>query len=204
MILLQLASYMVDSLSVGNSIADRYSCECQLVASGPSMVETVLAIAMAVIAIVNVFLTIYIYRQGKKDTSEGAKKQRKFELMQTLILNNRLHLLYKFYDAVASECRRLLESSDQKTKVSVNEANKALLKKFRQDFVMPFKVVDHDLFVGLKETADNLVDGITEAIFDEGINLKHEPKYNEMISEPLSLNRNTMLSKLCEMANLEQ
>jgi len=165
--------------------------------------ETILTIAMAVIAFFNVVLTFYVFRQNRKDTSEGAKKRRKFELMQVLILNNRLHLLYEFYDAVSVECSKLLDSTGQSNKVSVNDANIALLKKFRQDFIILFKVVDHDLFIGLKNTADNLIDGITEAIFDDGINLNYEPKYNEMISEPLSINRNAMLAKLCEMANLD-
>ena len=124
--------------------------------------------------------------------------------MQTLIINNRLHLLYDFYDAVSKECHRLLGPTDQQTKMVVKNTIIALQKNFRQDFIMPFKVVDHELFVSLKKTADDLIDGITEAIFDDGINLSHEPKFNEMISEPLSLNRNAMLSKLCEMANLEK
>ena len=136
--------------------------------------------------------------------SEGARKQRKFELMQTLIINNRLHLLYEFYDAVSNECQKLSSKTDQSTKVAVNNANKELLKKFRHDFVMPFNVIDHDLFVALKKTADDLVDGITEAIFDDGINLDHKPKFNEVISEPLSINRNAMLLKLYEMANVEK
>lgn len=195
---------MVDSLIAWNSLPNCTSCVCQPIASGYGVIDTILAIAMAVIALANIVLTIHIFKQGQKDNSNGALKQRKFDLIQTLILNNRLHLLYEFYDAVSRECQQLLNKSDQETKVAVNDANKALLKKFRQDFVMPFKVVDHDLFVGLKNIADDLVDGITEAIFDEGINLSHEPKFNEVISEPLSVNRNNMLAKLCEMANLEE
>jgi len=194
---------MVDSSLVVRSVFHPLLCQCQSVAAGAGVMDTILAIAMAVIAVANIGLTFFIFKQGRKDTSDGVRKQRKFELIQTLILNNRLHLLYDFYDAISAECIKLQESTDQKTKMMVNEANKGLLKKFRQDFIMPFKVVDRDLFCGLKETADELVDSITEAIFDEGINLKHEPKFNEMISEPLALNRNAMLNKLCEMASLE-
>lgn len=195
---------MMETILVVISLPICASCGGQPVFVGSGLMDTILAIAMAIIAVANIVLTIHIFKQGQKDTSEGARKQRKFELMQTLILNNRLHLLYEFYDAVTIECCKLLGSTDQDTKVSVNEANIVLLKKFRQDFVMPFKVVDHNLFIGLKKTADDLVDGITEAIFNEGINLNYEPKFNEVISEPLSVNRNTMLAKLCEMANLDE
>lgn len=205
MILLQLDRLMVDTISVVNGLVSSLVCECPpIVFSGPGVMDSILAIAMAVIALANIFLTIFIFAQGRKDTSDSANKQRKFELVQTLILNNRLPLLYSFYDAVSIECRKLLVKNDQQTKVAVNETNISLLKRFRQDFIMPFNVVDHELFVGLKATADDLIDGITEVIFDEGINLRHEPKFNEMITEPLSRNRNAMLAFLYEMANIER
>lgn len=196
---------MVDSLAVIKDLVSSPVGESPLfVVKSSSVMDSILAIAMAVIALANIFLTFFIFKQGRKDTSESANKQRKFELVQSLILNNRLPLLYLFYDAVLDECRKLLVKCDQQTKIAVNEANMALLKKFRQDYVMPFNVVDHELFVSLKTTADDLIDGITEVIFDEGINLQYEPKFNEMISEPLSRNRNVMLSKLYEMANLDK
>lgn len=201
----QLDRLMEDSISIVKDFVSSPICECPPIAlRGPSTMDSILAIAMAIIALANIFLTIFIFTQGRKDTSEGAKKQRKFESVQSLILNNRLPLLYSFYDDVSKECRRLLVKNDQHTKVSVNETNMVLLKRFRQDFVMPFNVVDHELFVGLKATADDLVDGITEVIFDEGINLRHEPKFNEMITEPLSRNRNAMLAILYEMASIEK
>lgn len=177
--------------------------QCQSLANGTDLLDTIIACAMAVIAVANIILTVYIFSRGRKDSSEGAKKQRRFELMQMLILDNRLHLLYEFYDDVSGECRKLLTSSDEQTKVAVNLAINALMNRFRKDFLMPFKVIDQDLFAGLKETAVQLIDSITEAIFDEGINLNHEPKFNEVISEPLSLNRNILLAKLYGMASLD-
>ena len=38
---------------------------------------------------------------------------------------------------------------------------------------MLFNVIDHQLYEDIKSLGDNLIDGITEAIFDEGINLTH-------------------------------
>ena len=199
MTLQQLDRLMLDLLSVVNDLVECPSANL----NGSSCMDSILAIAMAVIALANIFLTIFIFKQGRKDTSESANKQRKFELVQSLILNNRLPLLYSFYDAVSKECRKLLVKNNQQTKVAVNETNMSMLKRFRQDFIMPFNVVDHELYVCLKGTADDLIDGITEVIFDEGINLQYEPKFNEMITEPLSRNRNAMLSILYEMANLD-
>lgn len=192
---------MLDSLIV--AACEHCVCEHQSVVMESSVMDTVLAIAMAIIAIADIILTIIIFRQTRKDSSEVERKHRKFELIQSLILNHRLHLLYNFYDAISKECEALLTSSERETKKKVDDNNKALLKRFRLDFVMLFNVIDHNLYLEMKKNADDLIDGITEAIFDEGINLTHEPKYNEMITEPLSRNRNAMIAKLYGLANLE-
>ena len=179
-------------------------CGCQPVVLKSGVMDTILAIAMAIIAIADIFLTVFIFRQTRKDSSEVERNHRKFELMQSLILNYRLQLLYGFYDAISKECGALLISTDQDTKKLVDDNNKAILKKFRLEFVMLFQVIDHSLCLDLKKIADDLIDGITEVIFDEGINLTYEPKYNEMITEPLSRNRNAMIAKLYGLANMEQ
>ena len=189
---------MTDYISIAS-----YTCTCLTTAGESSVFDKILSIAMAIIAIANIIMTVYLFCQSRKDTSEGEMKRRKFELIQSLILNHRLQLLYDFYDNVSNECLSLLKSSDRVSKKAVDDNNKALLKRFRLDFVMLFNVVDHQLYEDIKSLGDNLIDGITEAIFDEGINLTHEPKYNEMITEPLSRNRNAMISKLYELANMD-
>lgn len=53
------------------------------------------------------------------------------------------------------------------------------------------------------KAADQLVDGITEAIFDSVINLKHEPKYDEVVAPRISKCRMDCLSMLLLIANEE-
>lgn len=191
---------MVDSLVV----ASYNPCLCvnQSTAGVSNCWDTVLAIAMVVIAAFDIVLTVLIFVRTRKDSSESEQKNRKFELVQSLILNHRLHLLYEFYDAISNECLALQTNTDNETKKKVDDSNKALLKKFRLDFIMLFNVIDSDLYRGMMDNADKLIDGITEAIFDEGINLTHAPKYNEMITVPLSHNRNSMIAKLYSLAEL--
>jgi len=193
---------MLDSLIVAGSVAPCI-CEHQPVVIKSGTMDTVLAIAMAIIAIADIILTIFIFRQARKDSSEVERKHRKFELMQSLILNHRLYLLYNFYDAVSKECEVLRTNADKETKKMVDDNNKALLKKFRLDFLILFNVIDHNLYNDMKTNADNLIDGITESIFDEGINLTHGPKFDELITEPLSRNRNKIVALLYELANMD-
>lgn len=191
----QLDSLMVDSVYVSNPPL----CGEAIPQSG-SWVDTVLAIAMAVIAAVNVGLTIYIFVKGRKDSSESDYKKRKFELMQTLILNSNIDKFYKFYDNVSASCRELLSNTDQQTKDEVNKSIKADLKLFRLEFITLVKVIDTNLYDNMIQAADTLIDGITKAIYDDGLNLKNEPKFDEVVTRPISKCRTDCLTMLLQIA----
>lgn len=47
--------------------------------------------------------------------------------------------------------------------------------------------------------ADELIDGITEVIYDPGINLKHEPKFDEMVTQRISRCRVDCLTMLLQL-----
>lgn len=173
------------------------------IAQVSNTLDVILTVAMAVIAVVNVFLTIYIYRAGRKNSSKSELQTRKFELLQTLVLNSNIGKLYDFYSNVAKHCEPLLVHNDQITKKKSNDLVIAEQAAFRRDFITLINVVDKSLSQDLKILTDSLVDGITEAIFDEGVNLKHKPKYDELISQRISKNRVDFLSKLYKIAEIQ-
>lgn len=168
-----------------------------------NVLDMILAIAMAIIAVVNIGLTIYIFRTGRKDSSKSELMTRQFELLQTLVLNSNIDRLYDFYKSVAKHCEALMSHNDRTTKKKVNDAVIAEQAAFRRDFITLISVVDKTLSQELKVLTDSLVDGITEAIFDEGVNLKHKPKFEELISQSISKNRVDFLSKLYKIADLQ-
>lgn len=173
------------------------------IAQTSNALDLILTIAMAVIALVNVFLTIYIFWAGRKDSSKSQLQTRKFELLRTLVLNSNIGRLYDFYSNVAKHCEPLLLHNDQATKKKSNDAVIAEQAAFRRDFITLINVVDNALSQELKSLTDSLVDGITEAIFDEGVNLKHKPKFDELISQRISKNRVDFLSKLYKIADIQ-
>ena len=172
---------MVDSVYV----ASLQGIDIPIVQSS-SWVDTILALAMAVIAIADVMLTYLLFKKNRKDSSESECKTRKFELMQTLILNSNVDNFYKFFDEVTTECIRLKSNTDKATKDAVNKAIKSSLKIFRLEFITLVKVIDGELYDKMIKMADKLIDGITESIYDSGINLKHEPKFDEMVTQRIS------------------
>ena len=166
-------------------------------------ISTITAVATSVIALVNIGLTIYIYTQNRKDSSIIENCKRRFELMQILILNHNMNKLYDFYDEITAECLRLQNTSEDQGKKDINSVLLEKAKRFRHNFISLFNVIDPQLYKSLLSIIDNLVDNITNAIFDDGINLKHAPKYDEVISQRISKNRVDFLSTIYGMEQLE-
>lgn len=186
---------MVDSVYVANT-----QCFENPVIQSCSWVDTVLAIAMALIAIVDILVTFRLFKISQKDSSESEYKMRKFELMQILILNSNINKFYKFFDDVSEQCARLKLNTDKSTKKSVNQNIISLLKMFRLEFITLVKIIDSNLYDQLIKNADELVDGITEAIFDPGININHEPKYDQVVNQRISKCRIECLTILLSIA----
>ena len=182
------------------SIAATQFCACQIISSPSGWVETVTAIATAVIAIFDILLTIFIFRLTRKDNRDVEEKHRRFELMHSLILEHNIGYLYEFYDKVSEACSKLMQSEEQDVKEEVNNAVKSEAKRFRLRFLTLFTVMDPSLYKSLLEITDELVDGITNSIDNPGIKLTYEPKYDEEISQKISKNRIEVLSKLYHMS----
>ena len=189
---------MIDSVYVANS-----QCFGAPVVQYSNWVDTLLAIAMACIAVADVALTFLIFKKNRKDLSKSEYKTRKFELMQVLILDSNIHKFYKFFDDVTTECIKLKSSADDATKSTVNKEIKSFLKLFRLEFITLVKVIDISLYNKMIEAADQLIDGITEAIFDPGINLSYEPKYDELVTQRISKCRTDCLTMLLQIVQEE-
>lgn len=187
---------MVDSLS----LAAMQLCNCQIVSNPADWVDKVTAIAMAVIALFDIVLTVLLFDKTRKDNKDVEEKHKRFELMHSLILEHNISRLYDFYDKVLDECANLLNSENQTVKDEVNNAVKNEAKKFRLRFLTLFNVIDPALYKALLNITDALVDGITNTIYDPGINLTYEPKFDEEISQKISKNRTDMLVKLYHMS----
>lgn len=187
---------MVDSLSV----AAKQLCDCQIVSNPAEWVDKVTAIAMALIALFDIILTILLFQRTRKDNKDVEAQHRMFELMHSLILEHNISLMYEFYDKVSDECSKLLISDKKTVKDEVNNAVKGEAKKFRLRFLTLFNVIDPLLYKSLLDITDALVDGITNTIYDPGINLTYEPKFDEEISQKISKNRTDMLVKLYHMS----
>ena len=191
---------MVDTLA----ITAPQMCDCMVINDSVEWVDSLTAIAMTFIAITDVLLTIAIFSRSRKDSKSSEDNHRKFELMHSLILEHNINSLYDFYDNLTTECAKLLTSEDKIIKDEVNKSVKSEAKKFRLRFLTLFNVIDVGLYDSLKEITDNLVDGITNSIYDPGIKLTYEPKYDVEIVQKISRSRVDMLKKLYSMYRVKE
>lgn len=182
------------------SVATMQLCNCQIVSNPSAWVDTVSAIATAVIAIFDVVLTILVFYLTRKDNKAVEEKHQRFGLMHSLILEYNISRLYDFYDKVSDECAKLLQSDEKSVKDEVNSVVKSEAKKFRLRFLTLFVVIDPALYKSLLEATDKLVDGITDAIYNPGIKLNYEPKFDEEISQKISKSRTDVLTILFHMS----
>lgn len=177
-------------------VATMQLCNCQIVSNSADWVDKVSAIATAVIALFDIVLTILVFYLTRKDNKAVEEQHKRFELMHSLILEHNISRLYDFYDKVSDVCAKLLQSDEQSVKDEVNTVVKNEAKKFRLRFMTLFVVIDPALYKSLLETTDKLVDGITNAIYNPGIKLNYEPKFDEEISQKISKNRTEVLTIL--------
>lgn len=177
-------------------VATMQLCNCQIVSNSADWVDKVSAIATAVIALFDIVLTILVFYLTRKDNKAVEEQHKRFELMHSLILEHNISRLYDFYDKVSDVCAKLLQSDEQSVKDEVNTVVKNEAKKFRLRFMTLFVVINPALYKSLLETTDKLVDGITNAIYNPGIKLNYEPKFDEEISQKISKNRTEVLTIL--------
>lgn len=147
-----------------------------------SIFENIYLIATVLIAIVNVSLIIYIFvKNSKKDESHN-EKNRKIDFLKTLILDYNMDKFYIYFKDIKDITQALNNqnlSIEQKS--IINDKLSDLATIYRQDFIELFLAVEHTLYDKILEETDSLIDGLTNIIFDEGINLSHKPKFDELV-----------------------
>lgn len=153
--------------------------------------------AMVTIALANIILVIYIFTKNNKKDESKDERNRKINLLKTLILDYKMEIFYSFFHQIKEESKMLLtkELSDEE-KTQINGKINDLGIEFRQDFTDIFIAIDVVLYQRILSKSDKLIDNLTENIFDEGVNLSHQPKFNELIIKPINESKTDIIKIL--------
>ncbi len=161
-----------------------------------SILDTIYKIATVCIAFVNVCLVIYIFVRNNNKDNKNSEKNRKMSLLKTLILDYNMKYLYLFFEDLRKETNKLTVANlSDDAKREINEKLLLYGNELRQKFIDPFLAIDSKLYDNILHSIDILLDNMTNSIFDEGINLSHAPKFEELIINKIT-NTKTHIIKL--------
>lgn len=161
-----------------------------------SILDTIYKIATVCIAFINVCLVIYIFVRNTNKDNKNSEKNRKMGLLKTLILDYNMKYLYLFFEDLRKETNKLTVANlNDDTKREINEKLLLYGNELRQKFIDPFLAIDSILYDNILRSIDILLDNMTNNIFDEGINLSHAPKFEELIINEIT-NTKTHIIKL--------
>ena len=141
-------------------------------------------------------LLVRTSNKSKKADIEKNEQNRRLELFKTLVLDQNMKVFYKFYDDFTVESEKLLTADTLESKKEIDQILQEQTRYFRQRFTNILSAIDEQLYKDILNATDSLMDPITEAIFDQGINLAHKPKFEEKVSKVISDNQVKMIKIL--------
>ena len=170
---------------------------CALMTAIISNLDTIAKVSTALIAAANLAFAVKIFKvKHSKDTKEK-EADRKIQWLKSLIMDYNLEHFYGFFDDLDAELSALkTEGLSVGQKQIVNQKVAELFTKLRRKFIDITRAADKSIYFYIKDRSDNLQDHITEAIFDQGINLAHEPKYDEVIDKKIMEIKTDIIEKI--------
>lgn len=182
---------MLDSIAIQETIhhlADSIVCTVPTTGNiDGSLLDTLYKVSMIIIAICNFIFSFYIfiYKNSKEDKDK--ESTRRLGLLKTLVLDHKLSVLYNKFSEISNETKVLLtrKMSDQDKSI-LDEKLGEIFIGLRHEFVLLLSAIDEDLYKNTLANLDDLQGRITTALFDSGINLDVNSKYNDYIQEPIN------------------
>lgn len=153
--------------------------------------------AMIIVAGTNVYFAhkFFNFKNQKEDVDK--EKDRKINWLKTLILDHNLKNYYSFFDDLELELNKLkilnLTNSD---KQKIDENNAELFVTIRRKFIDILLVVDKKIYNKIQSLFDKLQEELTETIFNQGINLNHQPKFDEEIMSKISSTKTDVIKEI--------
>lgn len=145
-------------------------------------------IATVIIAAVNIFFAVFVFR-----------KNRKRELTRALVLDYSIKHFYQYFEDIDKELIQLKDrNTTQEKKRDIEKKLQSYGRSFEQKFIDLFLRIKPEMHKSIKNKIDDMNGKIVEAMFNEGINLYIEPQYNEKIATPVIVTKSELLKLLLE------
>lgn len=153
--------------------------------------------ATIVIAITNLFFVIKFFNLKSKKEDADKEKDRRINWLKTLVLDHSLDSFYSFFDSLETELNKLKDQNitiEDKKQVDDKIADQFII--LRRNFTDTLIAVDDNLYKSVLGISDKFQTHLTDTIFDNGINLAHPPKYQQLILEKLTISKTEIIKIL--------
>lgn len=163
-------------------------------------------IGTIIIAIINLIYIIKINNFRKKSSKIQQKKEQKIDLFKTIVISPNLNKMYKFFDDLWSELKKLkLEDCPDKNMENIKKVKGEIEPKvqilftcFRSEFIIIIDAIAPSLGQKIENISDEMRDKIIENMGDEGINLWVDKYFNDRIKKIYDDGRKKMVNALFE------
>lgn len=145
-------------------------------------IDIVHKIATIIIAGCSLYFTRYIFFHNKESQAADKEKDRNFNSLKVLVLDHSLKHLYCFFEntiPLLNEFKAENISDEQKSLINDKIADEFI--GLRMKFVDLLLAVDNKLYKEILGKLDTFQQHISETVFDNGVNLSHTPKFDELI-----------------------
>ena len=163
-------------------------------------------IGTIIITIINLIYIIKINNFRKKSSKIQQKKEQKIDLFKTIVISPNLNKMYKFFDDLWSELKKLKlkdcpdknMENIKKVKGEIEPKVQILFTCFRSEFIIIIDAIAPSLGQKIENISDEMRDKIIENMGDEGINLWVDKYFNDRIKKIYDDGRKKMVNALFE------
>ena len=169
-------------------------------------------LAQIFIAIANLFLAGYVIfyqiRKDRKTENETARineQNIKLQWFKELIVQPKMEAINQFYSKLHT-IQNMINSNDLsiEKKEEINNFVKAELSIVRKSLIDVLQLVDRKFAEELLANLDTLVNGITDAIFNDELKLKVSGVYEKNIGSKISYSKNNLIAQLYNYKGISQ
>lgn len=143
--------------------------------------------ATVIIAGCSLYFTRYVFLYNSKLQKEDKQKDRNVQSLKVIVLDHNLKHLYSFFEILATILNELKQTGltdNQKSEILDKLADEFINVRIR--FVDVLLAIDETLYNSIIEKLDTLQTHISDSVFDNGINLSHQPKFDSVILKKLT------------------
>ena len=163
------------------------------------------SVATIIIAGVNVFLAYYIFvykrTKDKADKIEALTLQEqniRLQWFKELVIQPHLADIYSFYAYLHRTENSFTATTpiSEPEKIAIVDSIKEQQSKIRKSFVDVLRGVNPQIYNGVKNNLDKLIDDITTAIFNDNLKINDKATFDKEIGSLISYSRNDLISKI--------